>query len=162
MNTIIDLMINRITIRRYKPEQITDEELTAILKAGIHAPNAGGRQSAVIVACQNAELNERLGSISRQTEDLTNVTIGRVSIEQPSIVDDKTIKSGFYGAPTVITIFAPKDNYNMTADCFVAAENIVIAAASLGIGSCIVGRAYKTFATPKVKLHTANQEKKAE
>lgn len=77
--------------------------------------------------------------------------LGRVSKEQPSIIDDSNIKSGFYNAPTVITIFEKKDNYNQTRDCFVAAENIIIAAWSLGIGSCIVGKADKTFDTSQGK-----------
>jgi nitroreductase len=64
-----------------------------------------------------------------------------VSAEQPSIRDDPSIKNGFYDAPTVLTLFARKDIYNLTGDCFVAAENMIIAAHSLGIGSCIVGRA---------------------
>lgn len=149
MNETMKLMTERRTIRKYQPEQITQEELNDILEAGIHAPNAGGRQSAILVASQNIGLNDELGKINRQAETLTNVNMGRVSSEQPSIIDDASIKSGFYGAPTVITLFAPKDNYNQTGDCFVAAENIVIAAQSLGIGSCIVGRAYKTFATER-------------
>lgn len=149
MNETIRLMINRRTIRRYRSEQLPGDALDAILEAGVHAPNAGGRQSAVLVVCQNAELNEELGRISRQTETLTNVQMGRVSAEQPSIMDDQRIKSGFYGAPAVITLFAPKGHYNMAGDCFVAAQNIVTAAQSLGIGSCIVGRAQMTFATER-------------
>lgn len=149
MNETIQMMLERRTIRKYKPRQISQEELNAILQAGLHAPNAGGGQSAILVASQNAGLNDELGKISRQAETLTNVNMGRVSSEQPSIVDDASIKSGFYGAPTVVTLFAKKDNYNQTGDCFVAAENMIIAAQSLGIGSCIVGRAYLTFATKR-------------
>lgn len=151
MNELNNMLIQRRTIRRYRQEQISQEELNEILEVGLHAPNAGGGQSAIIVACQNAELNEELGKISRGVETLTHVRMGRVSSEQPSIVDDERIKSGFYGAPTVITIFAKKDNYNQTGDAFVAAENIVVAAWVLGIGSCIVGRAYMTFATERGK-----------
>lgn len=149
MNEMISMMIKRRTIRKYRPGQITQEELGQILEAGLHAPNAGGAQSAMIVACQDIALNEELGRISRRAETLTNVRLGRVSAEQPSIIDDESIKSGFYGAPTVVTLFAKKDNYNQTGDCFVAAENIVVAAQALGIGSCIVGRACKTFATER-------------
>lgn len=149
MNEFIETMIRRRTIRKYKPEQIRESELKDIIEAGLHAPSAGGRQSAIIVACQNTELNEEIGRLSRQAETLNNVNMGRVSTEQPSIVDDSSIKSGFYGAPTVITIFAPKDNYNLTGDCFVVAENIALAAQSLNIGSCIVGRAYKIFDTKR-------------
>jgi nitroreductase len=147
MNEIIKCMIERRTIRRFKAEQISDEKLNAILDAGIHAPNAGGAQSAIIVVSQNAGLNERLGMISRNVENLANARLGRVSSEQPSIIDDTSIMSAFYNAPTVLTVFAKKDNYNLTGDCFAVAENIVVAAWSFGIGACIVGRCAKTFST---------------
>ena len=147
MNEIIHMMKNRRTIRRFRPEQITGEELNAILDAGLHAPNAGGGQSAMIVACQNAGLNDELGRISRNAETNIGPNATPVSAEQPSIRDDPNLQSGFYGAPTVLTFFAKTGNYNQTGDCFVAAENVVIAAQSLGIGSCIVGRAGSTFST---------------
>ncbi|MDR0324934.1 MAG: nitroreductase family protein [Oscillospiraceae bacterium] len=151
MNDIVKMMTERRTIRRFRPEQISEKELNAILEAGLHAPNGGGGQSAIIVACQNIELNNELGRISRNVENITGAKMGRVSSEQPSIVDDENIINGFYDAPTVLTIFAQKDNYNQTGDCFVAAENMIIAAWSLGIGSCIVGRSAKTFATERGK-----------
>lgn len=156
MNDFIRLMVSRRTIRRYKTEQITEDELSAILEAGLHAPNAGGRQSAIIVVSQNAELNDELGKLNRNSEmerrngnnaKMKKPEMGTVSTEQPSIIDDENIQSAFYGAPTVLTLFAPKGLYNLTGDCFVAAQNTVIAAASLGIGSCIVARASETFAT---------------
>jgi nitroreductase len=147
VNETIQRIRNRRTIRRYKLEQIAEQELSAILDAGLHAPNAGGGQSAVIVACQDAALNEELGRLSRAAETNIGPNATPVSSEQPSIRDDPSLKSGFYGAPTVLTLFAPKENYNLTGDCFVAAENMVIAAWSLGIGSCIVGRAASAFST---------------
>lgn len=148
MNDFIDMMVGRRTIRRYKPEQISDAELDGILAAGLHAPNAGGRQSAIIAVCQNSELNDELGRINRNAFPPAP-KMGNVSTEQPSIADDASIKSAFYGAPTVLTLFATKDVYNLTGDCFVASENIILAALSLGIGSCMVARAAETFATER-------------
>jgi nitroreductase len=148
MNEVIMCMLERRSIRRYRPEQITDEELNAILEAGLYAPNAGGRQSAVIVACQNAEINVSLGKINKaafrgrfSTED------AYVSKEQPSIADDDSIESAFYNAPTVLTLFAPLNFLYSSADCYAAAQNMALAAHSLRIGSCIVARAEDTFTT---------------
>jgi len=150
MNEFINMLISRRTIRRYKSDQIKEDELDAILQAGLHAPNAGGRQSAIIVVSQNAELNDELGRINRNTTPL-NPVMGNVSFEQPSIADDANIKSAFYSAPTVLTLFSRKGSYNLTGDCFVAAENMIIAAFSLGIGSCMVARAIETFETERGK-----------
>jgi len=149
MNEFIEMIKNRRTIRKYKSLQISNDELNAILDAGLHAPNAGGRQSAIIVVIQNEKLIEELGIINRNTFKITsNIT---VSNEQPSIIDDPNIKNAFYEAPVVLVFFALKNNYNLTGDCFIAAENIIFAAHSLGIGSCMIARAAETFETDRGK-----------
>jgi hypothetical protein len=55
----------RKAVRDYRSEQITKAEPEAILQAALYAPSAGGRQAAVIVVCQNAELNTALGKINK-------------------------------------------------------------------------------------------------
>ncbi len=62
--------------------------------------------------------------------------------EQPSIADDATLKNAFYDAPTVITLFAPKNFLFAAEDCAVAAENMMLAADSLGVGSCYIGQGW--------------------
>jgi nitroreductase len=68
-----------------------------------------------------------------------------VSKDQPSIIDDPTLKSGFYGAPTVCAIFGPQKFLYSIPDAFCTAENMVLMAAQLGISSCIVARGEETF-----------------
>ncbi|MDR1616809.1 MAG: nitroreductase family protein [Syntrophomonadaceae bacterium] len=148
MNEIIRCMLERRSIRKYKPEQIPDEELNAVLEAGLYAPSAGGRQSPLIVVCQNAETNAALGKINkaafRGRMSTGNVYVSK---DQPSIADDAGIASGFYGAPTVITLFAPGNFLYSEADCCMAAQNIMLAAHSLRIGSCMIARARDTFSS---------------
>jgi len=153
MNDFINMMVKRRTIRKFKNEQISENELATIINTGLHAPNAGGRQSAIIVVCQDKELNDELGKINKEIGLSGHKTpiLGTISSEQPSILDDENIKSAFYGAPTVLTLFAPKDIYNLTGDCFVAAQNMIIAALSLGIGSCMIARSSETFDTERGK-----------
>ena len=71
-----------------------------------------------------------------------------VSREQPSIADDPKLTNTFYDAPTVITLFAPKNFLFSVDDCAVAAENMMLAADALGIGSCYIGQGWPTFADP--------------
>jgi nitroreductase len=146
MNEIISNMIERRSIRTYKTGQITEAELEAVLQAGIYAPSAGSRQSAIIVVCQNDELNTALGKINKAAfKGRMSTETAYISKEQPSIADNAAIQSGFYGAPTVLTLFAPKNFLYSAADCYVAAQNIMLAAHSLGVGSCMVARAEDTF-----------------
>ena len=56
-----------------------------------------------------------------------------------------------YGSPTMVVFFAPKNWHNFTLDAAVAAENMCLAATSLGVGSCIIARAEETFESLKGK-----------
>ena len=81
-----------------------------------------------------------------------------VSDEQPSIIDDPTIKSGFYGAPSVCVIFGPEDFLYSVADAFCCAENMTVAATSLGISSCIIARGEETFDNTEGRKFLADWE----
>jgi nitroreductase len=145
-NEVLNCIKERRSIRKYKPEQITEDELKIILEAGLYAPNAGGRQSPAFIVTQDKELNEKIGRMKRKA--IGEIPAGRhVSKEQPSILDDTTLPSCFYGAPTVITIIAPATFMFSESDCTMAAESIMLAAWSIGVASCYIGRADETFAT---------------
>lgn len=149
MNQTIETILTRHAIRRFQPKQIEEDVLEQILQAGLHAPSAGNNQRSRIVVCQDKEINETLGKLSRymQFKDYAPDQIPEpVSAEQPSIRDDLTIMNGFYDAPTVLTIFALKMQY-CHLDAGMLAENIMLAAHSLGVGACFVGRTDEVFAT---------------
>lgn len=105
---LLELMKYRRSIRRYTERQVPEEALLKVLEAGAYAPSAGGGQRTRFVACQNRTLNEALGKLNAACLDRSRLAGTFVSKEQPSIIDDPSIRSGFYGAPTVITIFGPK------------------------------------------------------
>ena len=149
MNEIIEKMLTRHAIRRFQDKQISDEELEQILQAGLYAPSAGNNQYSRIVVCQDQEINEKLGRLNRymQFKDKEPETVAHaVSAEQPSIQDDFSIMSGYYGAPTVLTIFT-KDHKYAYEDAAMIGENIMLAAHFLGLSSCYVGRTDEVFAT---------------
>ena len=149
MNETLNAMMDRRSIRRYKAEQVPDELLEQILLAASYSPNAGNRQTTQMVVCQDGALNERLGRINKaafhgRISDNTHF----ISQDQPSIADDPSITSAFYGAPTVVTLFGLKQFLYTEADCWIMASSIALAASALGIGSCVLGRAEDTFASP--------------
>jgi nitroreductase len=121
--------------------------LETIIEAGSYAPNAGGGQRSVIVGIHNKELCEQIGRLNASCMNRSNLAGNYVSKEQPSLIDDPNIKSGFYGAPTVCAIFAPERFLYSIPDAFCVAENMVLMAAELGISSCIVARGEETFAS---------------
>lgn len=148
-NSVLETILHRRSIRRFDPKQIEEESLRQILEAGLYAPSAGGRQGVIFAVCQDRETNERLGRIKRANSHPRMATATSfVSREQPSIADDPDLKNAFYDAPAVITMFAPKDFLFSAEDCAAAAENMMLAADSLGIGSCYIGQGWTAFADP--------------
>ncbi|WP_304633092.1 nitroreductase family protein [uncultured Muribaculum sp.] len=146
---LLELMKYRRSIRRYTDRQVAEEDLLKILEAGAYAPNAGGGQRSRFVACQNKALNEAMGKLNLGGFDRSRLMRGFVSKEQPSIIDDPSIRSGFYGAPTVIVIFGLKNFLYSVPDAFCVAENMVLEATELGISSCILARGEETFSNPE-------------
>ena len=137
---LMDIIKSRHSIRKYTDEQIKSEDLQVILEAGNYAPNAGGGQRSMLVAIHNKELTTHIGKMNIAKFDRTNLAGNFVSKEQPSTIDDTTIKNGFYDAPTVVCVFAQKDFLFKTADAFCCAENMILQATELDIASCIISR----------------------
>ena len=143
---------SRRSIRKYLDTRIEPEKLEQILDAGLFAPNPGGGQSTKIVMLEDPALIERIGIINANCENRNWGGRG-VSVEQPSIIDDLSIKSGFYGCTALAIVCVPdrmKTFVNGIGAAFVCAENMVLQAYDLGVSSCIVGRAEATFAQPEM------------
>ena len=149
---LIDIIRQRRSIRKYQDRKVEREKLDTIVEAGLFAPNPGGRQGTKILLLDDREIIEQIGIVNANCEN-RNWDAG-VSAEQPSIIDDKSIRSGFYGCPALAMVCiqrARKDQVNQIGSAFVCAENMVLEAYDLGVSSVIVGRAEATFANPEMQ-----------
>ncbi len=146
---LMELMKYRRSIRKYEDRQIEKADLEKVIEAGLFAPNAGGGQRCLMVAVHNKDTVEKIGRLNVACMDRSHLAGKFVSAEQPSIIDDPTIKSGFYGAPTVCVLFGPKNFLYSIPDAFCCAENMVLEATELGLASCIIARGEETFANPE-------------
>ena len=131
-NPIISTIMNRRSIRSYKPEQITKFELDAILQCGLNAPSAHNNQSWHFTVVQNKdilkEINEEVRQIIINSGDERRAYIAKQ--------EDYNI---FYNAPTVIFVSMIKDEPFTQTNCALAIENMLLAAESQDVGSCIIG-----------------------
>ena len=134
------------SVRRYTEQQVSRDDLQKILEAGVYSANAGGGQRSMVVAVRNPELARKVGKMNMARFDRSGLIGTFVSDEQPSVIDDPSIKNGFYDAPTVACVFCQKDFAFSVADAFVIVQAMALEAHSLGISSCIVSRAETTFA----------------
>jgi nitroreductase len=142
---LMDIIKSRHSIRKYKNKQIERKDLELILEAGNFAPNAGGGQRSMMVGVRNKELTTKIGIMNLARFDRSNLAGSYVSKEQPSSIDDPTMKNGFYGAPSVVAIFGQNRFMFREADAFCCAENMILQATELGIASCIISRGAETF-----------------
>lgn len=149
---LLEMMKHRRSIRKYLDKKVEKEKLEKILEAGIYAPNPGGRQGSKIIMLEDATLIEKIGIVNANCENRDWGGMG-VSAEQPSIIDDLSIKSGFYGCQALGIVCVTKRMATMVngiGAAFVCAQNMVLEAYDLGVSSCIVGRAEATFSHPEM------------
>ena len=132
MNETLKVLKERRSIRRYKAEQIRDEELNAILEAGTWAASGKGLQTAVMVVVQD---RETLSMLSRANAEIQGNPNG----------------DPFYGAPTAVAVLADGEAENWLQDGSLVMGNLMIAAASIGVGSCWINRCMEYFDTPAGK-----------
>ena len=111
-NETLETIKNRRSCRAYKPEQITNEELDAVLEAGTYAASAMGRQSAKIVVVQDAAARAQLTRMNA-------AVMGRDT-------------DPMYGAPTILVVLADAHAANAVPDGSLVMGNLMLAAASLG------------------------------
>ena len=133
MNETLKAIRERRSIRKYKAEQIKDSELNAVLEAGTWAPTGKGMQSPVMVVVQDAETIAYLSGMNAQI-------MGNPAADP------------FYGAPTVVVVLSDGENPNWFADGSLVMGNLLLAAHSVGLGSCWINRATELFDMPEGKL----------
>lgn len=149
---LLELMKKRRSVRKYQTDkQISNNDLNNIIKAGLYAPNGSGGQKTIIVGIRDSKISEELGRLNLLKYHKDRLEKNYNNKSEPNLIDNPEIENGFYGAPTVCIIFGQKDFIYSIPDSFCCAENMILEATSLGISSCIIGRAEETFDNPQGK-----------
>ncbi|MDO4546054.1 MAG: nitroreductase [Bacillota bacterium] len=127
-NEILKGIKERRSARKYKDQQITAEELQTVLEAGTYAPSGRGLQASRIVAVQDPETVAKL------------VKMNAAVLGTPDA-------NPYYGAPTIVLVFSPDPADRLTAvedgSCVLA--TMMLAAHSIGLGSCWIHREREMF-----------------
>jgi nitroreductase len=142
----------RRSTRRFKEEQIPDPELEAILEAGRYAPSGGNNQSSHLLVIQNKAALLELRELVEQEFSKMEYQEGMYKSIKASIMASK--KGGYdfyYSAPTVVVVANKKGYGNAMADSACLLENMMLAAASLDIGSCWINQLHWLDENPQVR-----------
>lgn len=106
-NEVLKAIKERRSIRRFKADQITDEELKTVLEAGTWAATGHGTQEPFIIAVQNPEICAQLR---------------KMNAEIMGVESDP-----YYGAPTIVIVLAPESNVNGVKDGSLILGNMMLA-----------------------------------
>ncbi len=132
MNEILKAMEERRSCRAYLPDMVAQEDIDAILRAGTYAPTGMNWQSPIIIAVTNPETRNQLSKLNARI-------IGQENMDP------------FYGAPVVLVVLADKSRPTYLYDGSLVMGNLMLAASTLGLGSCWIHRAKEEFETEEGK-----------
>ena len=127
MNEVIKAMEDRRSIRKFKPDMPSKDDLNQIIEAGLYAANGMGKQATITIAVTNKELRDRLAKINTQIG-------GWEESFDP-----------FYGASVILIVLADKTWANRVYDGSLVMGNMMLAAHSLNLGSIWIHRAKEEF-----------------
>lgn len=130
-NKTLELIQTRRSVRGFKPDPVPEEILDQIVEAGTWAATGRNRQSPVIIKVTNRELIRKLSKLNGEIMG--------------------TDSDPFYGAPAVLIVLADKTVPTYLYDGSLVMGNLMLAAHSLGIGSCWIHRAKEEFQLPEGK-----------
>ena len=121
----IQALNTRRSTKAYTPQQVPDELLDQILKAGLNAPTGRNNQKVITVAVRNTDDRNQLSKMN-------GALLG---------IDSDP----FYGAPCVVAVLSDPERSTWVEDGSLVLGNLLHAAHALGLGSCWVHRAREIF-----------------
>jgi nitroreductase len=168
MNTIatplsaLDVIYSRRSVRAYTPDTVPESTVRGLIDAAVQAPTALGAQSWSFVVVQKPHRLARLSSLTK-TEFMQQMAKdpGLYLAVKSNTGDDLVTRFSdpgfdvFYGATTLIVICTRGARSFGTADCWLAAENLMLAASALGLGTCCIGAAAGALNSAEMRLELA-------
>lgn len=134
-NQVVETIMTRRSVRQYKPQAVEREKMQTIVECGINAPNAMNKQPWEVRVVDNADYINGVTELYKKAN--------------PKAAEDSAFKNMFRNAPTVVFIGHDTKSESSPFDCGLLAENMMISAWSMGIGSCCLGSPARFMKTPE-------------
>lgn len=134
-NQVVETIMTRRSVRQYKPQAVEREKMQTIVECGINAPNAMNKQPWEVRVVDNADYINGVTELYKKAN--------------PKAAEDPAFKNMFRNAPTVVFIGHDTESESSPFDCGLLAENMMISAWSMGIGSCCLGSPARFMKTPE-------------
>jgi nitroreductase len=149
--TIFETILARRSVRSYKARKVDRTTISILLEAAVRAPTAIHQEPWAFVIIQDKAL---LRSLSDQAKPLFVAEAQEKGLEHA--VHSFDIFSYpdfnvFYDASTLVLICGKITSPSFEADCWLAAENLMLAACAMGLGTCVIGSALSALNKPETK-----------
>ena len=125
VNPVLSSIMARRSIRKYLDKPVEHEKLEVTVRAGINAPSGVNRQPWIVRVVEDQKLIADVTEVYKQE-----------NAEQ--VKRDKGFKNMFRNAPNIICVCTPA-NGGGELDAGLLGENIMLAAQSMGLGTCCLG-----------------------
>lgn len=149
--SVLKAIYARRSVRTYTPTPLDSATIETLLDAAVHAPTAMHEEPWAFVVVQDNALLQRLSDFAKPlfVEEVRhrNAHGAKHSFDHFT----RPEFSIFHGANTLIIICAKPLGPFIAADCWLAAENLMLAASAIGLGSCVIGSAVAALNIHKVK-----------
>ena len=149
--SVLDAIYHRRSVRDYAPGKIDQAVIRSLLDAVVHAPTAMREEPWSFAVIQDKDLLNRLSESAKRK--VYGEAQGSASDQAKHTlhVVDKPDFHVFYNAGALIVIYSKLAGAFVAADCWLAAENLLLAAHAKGFGTCVIGYAVSTLNTPEWK-----------
>lgn len=150
-NTKLDTLYKRRAVRSYLKQRLSNNIIESLIDAAIHAPTAMHQEAWSFAIIQDQDLLKLISDHAKKllTEERKNPA-SPFHHESLDYFADPEFNI-FYGADTLIVIYGKSDRPFIAADCWLAAENLMLAACHIGIGSCVIGLAVETLNSKELR-----------
>ena len=147
-NEVTKAIAERRSIRKYTARPVTDEELETILECGVLAPSGMNLQQWFVAAVRTPALLKEISALQKEAM----LAMPGLPPAMKERAEDPNFDAVF-GAPALLLVTA--DSSRGSTDACLLGENMVLAAQSLGLGTCISGSVTMAFQGEKGKAFLA-------
>ena len=146
---VMEAIYSRRSVRAYSDQPVEKATVEALIKAATHAPSSMNEQPWAFVVVQDSK------QLTRWSERIKAHVLKRLKSDSPLAKYRDMLSSPdyhvFHRAGTLIIICARPGTHNGEEDCSLAAQNLMLAAHAMGLGTCPIGFARPWLNQARIK-----------
>ncbi len=146
----LETILDRRSVRSYADKKVEKDLIEALLTYAVRAPTAMHQEPCAFAVIQDQNLLREISDLAKPQFEKILHAPGHSKTHATHDFSDPNFNI-FYGADTLIVITAKLPGHFLDADCWLAAENLMLAATGMGLGTCVIGSALMALNGPDMK-----------